>query len=295
MTDRIRPRRSVLYVPGSNERALEKAKALPTDCLILDLEDPVASEVKAEARANVAKVVGSGGFGYRETVIRINALSTEWGHRDLRMATAAGADSILVPKVSSASDIVAVRSALAAAEARSGTMIWIMMETPLAVLRAEAIAAAAGDPDYPLEVFVMGTNDLAKESRAAMTAGRAPMLAWLSTSVLAARAYGLDIVDGVYNNFKDAEGFRAECEHGRSLGMDGKTLIHPGQIEACNEVFSPNQEDVAWSRRIIAAFEEPQHARKGAISLDGRMVERLHRDVARRTVAIAEAILARPA
>ena len=291
----IRPRRSVLYMPGSNARALEKAKTIAADALILDLEDAVAPDAKALARDQVCAAVKAGGYGPRELVIRINALGTEWGHADLKMAAAVGAGSILVPKVSAASDLVAVRSALAAAEARSRTVLWIMVETPLAVLRAEAIAAAAADPDYPLEVFVMGTNDLAKESRAAMTAGRAPMLAWLSTSVLAARAYGLDIVDGVYNNFKDGEGFRAECLHGRSLGMDGKTLIHPGQIEACNEVFSPSAEDVAWSRRIIAAFEEPQHARKGAISLDGRMVERLHREVAKRTVAIAEAILARAA
>ncbi|MEZ5775787.1 MAG: CoA ester lyase [Hyphomicrobiaceae bacterium] len=293
MTDAIRPRRSVLYVPGSNARALEKAKSLAADCLILDLEDSVAPDAKAEARRTIAEVVGAGGFAHQEVVIRVNALSSDWGAEDLRMAAAAPAHAVLVPKVSQPGDLAAVRAALAAASAPAGLALWAMMETPAGIINAPAICAAAAAPAHALEVLVMGTNDLAKETRAAMTAGRAPMLAWLSASVLAARAYGLDIIDGVYNNFQDAEGFRAECQHGRSLGMDGKTLIHPGQIGPGNEIFSPATAEVDWARRIIAAFEDPANAAKGVISLDGRMVERLHRDMARRTVAIADAIGAR--
>jgi citrate lyase subunit beta/citryl-CoA lyase len=290
--EQFRPRRSVLYVPGSNERALEKAKGLAADCLILDLEDSVAGEVKEVARATVATVVAKGGFGRQEVVVRVNGLATEWGAADLAMAARCGAAAVLLPKVSSPDDLAAARRALEAAGAPPSLRLWSMIETPLGILRIAEIAAAAAAERHALAVLVMGTNDLAKETRAALAPGREPMLGWLSTGVIAARAYGMDIVDGVYNQHQDAEGFRAECLQGRALGMDGKTLIHPNQVGPCNEVFSPVPDDVALARRIIAAFELPENAAKGAIAIDGRMVERLHRDMARRTVAIAEAIAA---
>ncbi len=286
----IRPRRSVLYMPGSNARALEKAKTLQADVLILDLEDAVAPEAKETARTQVCEAVSAGGYGRRELVIRINAPETPWGPEDLEAAVAARPDAILVPKVSRADDIRDIADRLAAAGAPGGIGLWAMMETPLAMLNAGEIAATAADPRNRLEAFVMGTNDLAKETRAAITADRLPMLAWLSTSVAAGRAYGIDIVDGVYNDFRNEDGFAAECAQGRALGFDGKTLIHPSQIAPCNAAFSPGADEIADARAIIAAFREPENEGKGAINLDGRMVERLHLETAERTVAIAEAI-----
>jgi citrate lyase subunit beta/citryl-CoA lyase len=277
-------------MPGSNARALEKAKSLAADCLLFDLEDAVAPDAKAEARELVCQAVRGGGYGKREVVIRINPLDSDWGADDLAAAAGTGADAILVPKVEKPADLEAVREKLADADAPKDLALWAMMETPLAVLDAKDIAAAGAAQAYPLKVFVMGTNDLAKETRAELTRDRLPMLAWLSICVAAGRAYGLDIIDGVFNDFRDEEGLVAECRQGRALGMDGKTLIHPGQIGPCNAVFSPPHEDVDWARKVIAAFEAPENRSKGAISVEGRMVELLHADMARRTIAITEAI-----
>lgn len=282
----IRPRRSVLYMPGANARALEKARGLAADCLILDLEDAVAPDAKAEARQRVAEAVRARGFGPREIVIRVNAIETQWGIADLEAAVVAGPDAILIPKVSRPGDIVSAAKILAARQAPPEMKLWAMMETPAAILDAAAIAAS----DNRLACFVLGTNDLLKETRARPDAGRFAVIPWLSTCVLAARANGLDVLDGVYNDFKDEAGFRAECDQGRSLGMDGKTLIHPSQITVCNEIFSPSDDEIAWSRSVIVAFDQPENAGAGVITLEGRMVERLHLDMARRTVTIAEAI-----
>lgn len=289
----IRPRRSVLYMPGSNARALEKARTLPADCLIFDLEDAVAPEAKEAARKQVVEAVRAGGYAPREVIIRVNGLGTPWGRDDLRAAGQAGADALLVPKVETVDGLVEVRSVLHFNGSPPDLPLWAMMETPLAILQAGEIAATARAERNPLTVFVMGTNDLAKETRAQITPDRAPMLAWLSICIAAARAHGLEIIDGVYNDFRDEEGFRAECAHGRALGMDGKTLIHPGQIAPCNEVFSPTENEISWARRVLEAFSLPENAGKGAISIDGRMVEMLHLQMARRTVALAEAIAAR--
>jgi len=288
----VRPRRSVLYMPGANERALEKAKSLPADSLILDLEDSVAPEAKSAARDNVCAAVKNGGYGRRELVIRVNAVETAWGMDDLRAAASVAPDAILVPKVSNAGDIVTVSKVLDAIAAPEKTRVWAMMETPSSVLNARFIAALGADKETRLVCLVMGTNDLLKESRARALHNRIAVVPWLAMTIVAARAYGLDVLDGVYNDFRDEAGFREECEHGRTLGMDGKTLIHPSQVVPCNEVFSPTEEEVSWSRKIIAAFEDPVNARKGVIELEGKMVERLHRVMARRTVAIAEAIAA---
>lgn len=289
----IRPRRSVLYMPGSNARALEKAKTLPTDAVILDLEDSVAPDAKVTAREQVMAVAKAGGFGSREVVIRINGLSGPWGLADLEAAAAVAPDAILVPKVSKAADVFEAVAVLDRLGAPESVKLWAMFETPLAVLNAHEIAAAASVKEgRRLAVFVLGTNDLAKETRARFVAGRTTMLPWLTTAVAAGRAYGLDVIDGVYNNLSDMDGFRAEVEQGRDLGMDGKTLIHPNQLPLANEVFSPSEAEVAQAEKILAAFALPENASKGVISLDGRMVERLHAEMAERTVAIARAIAA---
>ncbi len=287
----IRPRRSVLYMPASNTKVLDKARSLDADCLIFDLEDAVAPEAKDAARANALATVAAGGYGRRELIIRINGAGTPWHEEDLRAAAGCGADAVLVPKLQSAQGLSALRASLDQAGVPS-CRLWAMMETPLAVLNAGEIAAAAPHDRFPLAVFVMGTNDLAKDTRALLTRDRLPMLAWLSTCVAAARAFGLDIIDGVFNDIADGDGLAAECAQGRALGMDGKTLIHPSQIAPCNAAFSPSDEDIAWARRIREAFALPENAGKGAISLDGRMVERLHADMAARTLALAEAIRA---
>jgi citrate lyase subunit beta / citryl-CoA lyase len=287
-----KPRRSVLYMPGANARALDKARSLPADCLMFDLEDSVAPEEKETARAQVIASVREGGYAPREVIIRVNALSTPWGEEDIRAAATSGANALLLPKVDGPESLATARAMLARAGAPGDLALWAMMETPLAVIRAPEVAAGVSELN-PLTVFVMGTNDLAKETRAALAPGRTPMLAWLSACVLAARAYGLEIIDGVFNDFSDDDGFAAECAQGRELGMDGKTLIHPRQIGPCNAAFSPSAEDIADAREIIAAFDSPENADKGAISVNGRMVERLHADMARRTVALAEAIAAR--
>jgi citrate lyase subunit beta/citryl-CoA lyase len=293
MATTLRPRRSVLYMPGSNARALEKARTLPADCLILDLEDAVAPDAKDLARGQVAAAVAAGGFGLREVFIRINGLDTPWGAADLDAAAKAAPDVILVPKVSDPEDLVRIGRVLAAAGTPDQTRVWAMMETPRAMLAALEIADAAQDPVTRLAGFVMGTNDLAKDTRARWVPGRAPMLPWLMTCVAAARANGLDIADGVYNALADEEGFKRECAEARDLGFDGKTLIHPNQVAPCNAAFSPTAEEVAWSRTVIAAFDAPEAQGKGALQVEGRMVERLHAEMARRVVAIAESISAR--
>jgi citrate lyase subunit beta / citryl-CoA lyase len=284
----IRPRRSVLYMPGSNARALEKAKTIAADALILDLEDAVAPDAKAQARDQVCAAVKAGGYGRRELVIRINALDTPWGNDDLAAAVAAAPDTILLPKPGSGADIVQAADALKGAPDK--TRLWAMIETPLAILNVQDIAAASRLSGTRLDCFVMGTNDLVKETRADLSSSRRPALYWLSATVTAARAYGLDVLDGVYNNFKDADGFHRECVHGRALGFDGKTLIHPDQVAVANEVFAPPDGEVAWARKIMAAFDQPESKGKGVITVEGRMVELMHAEMARRTVAIAEAI-----
>jgi citrate lyase subunit beta/citryl-CoA lyase len=285
-----RPRRSVLYMPGANERALEKAKSLPADAVILDLEDSVAPDAKPEARVKVATAVKQGGYGRREVVIRPNALETAWGTADILSAAEAAPDAILVPKVAHPGDIISAAKILKSVHAPEKTKLWAMMETPMAMLNAREIAAAGADPENRLVCLVMGTNDLLKESRARALHNRFAVVPWLAMTVVAARAYGLDIIDGVYNDFKDEPGFREECEHGRTLGMDGKTLIHPAQVAPCNEIFSPTDEEVDWSRKIIAAFDLPENARKGVITVEGKMVERLHLVQAKRTVTIANSV-----
>src|SRR5690349_8447465 len=288
----IRPRRSVLYMPGSNARALEKAKSLPADGVILDLEDSVAPDAKEAARDRVAAAVKAGGFGSREVIIRVNGVDTPWHADDLSAAAHAAPDAILVPKVSSPDVLERIGRRLLDMGTAHKTQVWAMIETPLAIFNIPAIAAEAKDSEARLTVFVMGTNDLAKETRARLVPGRAPMLGWLSNCVAAARHYGLDILDGVYNDIGDAEGFAAECQQGVEFGFDGKTLIHPNQIEPCNQAFSPSAEEVAQARKMIAAFDLPENKNKGVMQIDGRMVERMHAEMARRTVAIADAIAA---
>ena len=286
----MRPRRSVLYMPGSNARAIEKARTLPADAVIFDLEDSVAPEGKAAARQQVLNAVTAGGFGAREIIIRINGLDTEWWLDDLNAAAKAKPDAVLVPKVSIPGHLEDVAERLIDISADQKIRIWAMMETPLAMLNAGEIAAAAKDVETRLSAFVMGTNDLAKDTRAKITPGRAPMVPWLMGCVTAARAHGIDILDGVYNDLGNAEGFARECDEARDMGFDGKTLIHPNQVRPCNAAFSPSTEEVANARKIIAAFSLPENKDKGVVQLDGRMVERLHADMARRTVAIARAI-----
>jgi citrate lyase subunit beta / citryl-CoA lyase len=284
----LRPRRSVLYMPGANERALEKAATLAADALILDLEDAVAPDAKADARQRVCEAAGSGRYGPREVTIRVNGIGTPWHDDDLRAAGKAGPDGVLVPKVGSPEDVHLIERALDAAGAPEHTRIWAMLETPIAMLQARDICAAS----ERLAVLVMGTNDLAKELQAEHVPGRQPLLGGLSLCLLAARATGKAILDGVYNDITDAEGFEAECRQGREMGFDGKTLIHPSQLEPCNRVFAPSAEEVDKATRIIEAFDEAQADGRGVVTVDGRMVENLHFEQARRTLAQAEAIQA---
>jgi citrate lyase subunit beta/citryl-CoA lyase len=279
-------------MPGSNAKALARAKTLPADALILDLEDSVAPDQKIIARGQVAEAVRAGGFGGREVVVRINGPHTPWGEEDLAAASAVGPDAILLPKVDGAGAIMAAARSLREAGAPDRTRIWAMMETPNAILNAGSIAAVAADSTSRLAVMVMGLNDLAKETRARLTLGRPTMTAWLATCVVAARAHGVDIIDGVYNDIKDLDGFRLECLQGRDMGLDGKTLIHPCQIDICNDAFAPTSAEVESAAAIVEAFALPENAGKGVIQLNGRMVELLHADMARKTLAIANGIAA---
>ena len=288
----VRPRRSVLYMPGSNERALEKAKNIQADALILDLEDAVAPDAKIDARNKVCAAVKSGGYGKRELIIRVNGLETPWGADDLFAAAAAGPDPSLVPEGRRPGALTSAAKGLFGAGAPEKTKLWAMIETPMAILNVREIAMAGIEREHRLTCLVMGTNDLLKESHARAYKDRFAVVPWLSMSIVAARAYGLDVLDGVYNDFRDETGFRAEAEHGRTLGMDGKTLIHPGQVAIANETFSPSETEVAWSRKIIAEFEKPENVKQGVITVEGRMVERLHLVMAQRTVAIFDAIQA---
>lgn len=280
-------------MPGANAKALEKAKSLPADVLLLDLEDSVAPEAKADARAQVAAAVKERGYGRREVIVRINALSTPWGGDDIDAAGAAGPDGMLAPKVESADQVRALNAAMSHAGFARDATLWVMIETPRAILNIAEIAAAARDTR--LAVFVLGLNDLAKESRARAGATRAPFFAALSLAVTAARAEGLAAIDGVFNDIADAAGFEAECRQGLEFGFDGKTLIHPSQIEMANTVFAPTEEELTRARAVIAAFALPENAGKGVIKVDGRMTELLHLEEAKRVVAVAEAIEARNA
>lgn len=284
----VRPRRSVLYMPGANERALEKAKSLDADALILDLEDAVSPESKQDARQRVCAAVASGEYGRREVTIRVNGAETEWHAEDLRAAAQAGPAAVVVPKVDSAEAVHAVERILVSAGAPEHTAIWAMVETPVAMLRAEEIAGAS----ERLTVLVMGTNDLANELHAEHLPGRAPLLSGLSLALLGARTHGKVILDGVYNDVADLDGFETECVQGRQFGFDGKTLIHPKQLEPCNRVFAPADADVEWSRRIIDAFEQARAEGKGVVTVDGKMIENLHVSNAQRILALHEAITA---
>ncbi len=282
----LRPRRSVLYMPGANSRALEKAKTIAADALILDLEDAVAPDAKPEARANVVAAVASGDYGTKELTIRCNGLDTPWGADDLRAAAQAGPHGVVIPKVNSIEDLRRVEDALVAAGAPEHTKIWAMLESPHAVMRAYDICSGSDR----LTVLVMGTNDLAKELRCALVPGRAPLMHGMSVCLNAARAAGKIILDGVYNAIDDADGFAAECVEGAQMGFDGKTLIHPSQVEPCNQAYSPTAAEIDHARRVIAAFDEAVAAGKGVVTVDGRMIENLHVDNARRVLAVAAAI-----
>ena len=286
------PRRSLLFMPGSNSRALEKARVLAADAMILDIEDSVAPDAKGLAREQIAKAIAVGGFGKREVWIRTNALDTPFWADDVKMAAKAKPDAILVPKVSSLDDLRTISGALREANADPSIRLWTMIETAHAVLHAEELAAASRDVEPRLSGFVFGPNDISRETRIRMQPGRAIMLPMIIHCILATRAYGLEILDGPYSDFSNIDGFNQECTQARDLGFDGKTLIHPGQIEACNAIFTPPEEEVARARKIIAAFDLPENASRGAISLDGQMVERLHADMARRTIALADSITA---
>ncbi|HMJ77593.1 MAG TPA: CoA ester lyase, partial [Iamia sp.] len=281
-----RPRRSVLYMPGANERALEKAKGLAADAIIFDLEDAVAPDAKAEARDRVCAAVASGEYGNRELTIRVNGLDTEWHAEDLAAAAAVGPAAVVVPKIGSVADVGAVEAGLEKAGAPDHTAIWAMVETPAAILSALDIASSS----ERLTVLVMGTNDLAKELQAEHVPGRQPLLTGLGLCLLAARATGKVILDGVYNDIKDPEGFEAECVQGRQLGFDGKTLIHPSQLEPANRVWAPAEEAVDDARALIATFTDGVAAGKGVVTHDGRMIENMHVDNARRLIALSEAI-----
>ena len=281
------PRRSVLYMPSSNERALEKAKSLPVDGLILDLEDAVGPDHKDSARENACAAAASGDYGQREVTIRINGVGTQWHEADLAAAAEAGPAGVVVPKVGSADEVRTLVAGLEAAGAPDHTRLWAMIETPEAVFNVREIASASPR----LAVLVMGTNDLVKELHAEHVPGRGPLLTSLQLSLLAAREVGIAILDGVYNDVKNAEGFEAECVQGRDFGFDGKTLIHPGQVEPCNAIFAPSEESVAEARGILEAWQAG--AGSGVVTHNGRMVENLHVDIARRVLAVHEVVSAR--
>ena len=285
MTDTLRPRRSVLYMPAANARALEKAKDIPADALIFDLEDAVAPDAKETARDQAVAAATSGDYGNREITIRCNGLDTPWGAADIAAAAAAGPAGIVIPKVTGAAHLGEIASAMEAGGAPDHTSIWPMIETPDAIFAAREIAAFDR-----VSVMVMGTNDLAKELRATQVPGRHSLVPHLASAVLAARAEGVVIVDGVFNDIADAEGFEAECRQGYEMGFDGKTLIHPSQVSPTNEAWAPSPDEIEHAHRVIAAFEEAEAEGRGVITVDGRMIENLHVDQARRCLAVAGAI-----
>ena len=287
MDNLARPYRSVLYIPGSNERALEKAKGLAVDAIIFDLEDAVAIDAKAEARTLLAKMLGEGGFGPRFQIVRLNGMTTEWGPADLATIAPVGPQAVLLPKVGSAAEIEAVATELDKHPSCDETRIWAMMETPIGILNAASIAMAPR-----MGGFVMGTNDLAKELMTRFRPDREPLLTSLQLCLLAARAAGIAIVDGVYNAFKDEDGLKAECVQGRDMGFDGKSLIHPAQVAIANEVFAPSDAEIDLARRQITAFEAAEAEGKGVAVVDGKIVENLHIVTARQTLAKADAIAA---
>jgi citrate lyase subunit beta/citryl-CoA lyase len=283
----LRPRRSVLYMPAANERALEKAKTIPADAIIFDLEDAVAPDAKDAARTNAVAAAGSGEYGNRELTIRCNGLDTPWGAADIAAAAGSGAAAVVIPKVGSVAYLDEVSRLLDEGGAPASLTIWAMVETPTAILDVRAIAA------HPrVTVLVMGTNDLAKELRAGLVRGRHPLVPHLATALLAAREAGKVIVDGVFNDVKDLDAFRDECVQGAEMGFDGKTLIHPTQVDVANDVWAPSEADVEHARKVIAAFDEAVAEGRGVITVDGRMIENLHVDNARRTLAVADAIAA---
>jgi citrate lyase subunit beta / citryl-CoA lyase len=280
----VRPRRSVLFMPGANARALEKARTLPADVLVLDLEDAVAPEMKPQARAQVASAIRAGGYGHREVIVRVNALSTPWGRDDLAAAAAAGADAVLLPKIESAETVTAAIAALGPA-----LSVWCMLETPRGILNAPAIATASPR----VAALVMGTSDLTKDLHARVTRERAPLVTSLQVCVLAARSAGVTALDGVHLDLEDDAGFAAACRQAAGFGFDGKTLIHPKQVAVANEVFAPAAGEVDWARRVIAAHADAVAAGRGVTVLDGRLIENLHVDDAHRVLALADAIAAR--
>ena len=284
-----RPRRSVLYLPGSNPRALDKARTLPADGLIFDLEDAVAPEAKEAARANVAAELSEGGYAPRELVLRVNGLDTVWGHADIAVAATLPIDAVLLPKVESADRVRLAASLLDALGAPPELSVWCMVETPLGVLRAAEIAGASSR----LAALVLGTSDLTKDLNARETRDRLPLTTALGLVLLAARAYGCAVLDGVQLDLADAAGFAASCRQGRELGFDGKTLIHPTQIEPANQAFAPSADEIARARRLVAAYTQGVATGKGAIRHEGRLIEALHVEAARRTLALAEAIARR--
>jgi citrate lyase subunit beta/citryl-CoA lyase len=286
MTTTARPRRSVLYMPGSNARALEKGKSVSADGLILDLEDAVAPDAKVIARKQVVEAVRGGGYGKRELLIRVNAMNTPWGYEDLVTAAHAGAHAVLLPKVDSAETVRQADAVLSAAGAPASLRIWCMMETARGMLHAEQIAQSSAR----LGGLVMGTSDLAKELHCGHTPMRLPMITALGLCMLAARACGLPILDGVYLDLADDDGFRASCKQGVELGFDGKTLIHPKTVDVANEVFAPTEAEVMQARRIIEAFEVASSEGKGVVVVDGKLIENLHVENAKRLVAMADAI-----
>lgn len=292
LTD-LRLRRSVLYMPGSNQRALEKAKSLPCDSIILDLEDAVGPEEKDTAREQVCAAVKSGGYGERELIIRVNAPQTPWGEADLHAAIEAKPDAILMPKVSSPAVLESIADRLESLDAPESINVWAMIETPASILNIYEIAKAKRDRRNRLTCLVLGTNDLSKDTWAKIVPGRAPMLPWMMTALAAARSEGLTILDGVFNDISDVEGCREECRQARDLGFDGKTLIHPNQLEPANTSFAPTEEEVRRAKMVIEAFERPEYAKRGAIKLEGRLYERQHLAMNRRAVNWSEAIQAK--
>jgi citrate lyase subunit beta / citryl-CoA lyase len=282
----FRPRRSLLFIPGSNPRALEKARSLPADGLIIDLEDAVAAEAKEEARAIVAAALAAGGYGGREIVLRVNPLDTPWGHADLAAAATLPIDAVLLPKVESADRVRLTVSLLEALGAPEQLSVWCMIETPLGILEAREIAAASPR----LAVLVLGTSDLTKDLHAVATRDRLPLITALGLAMLAARAHGLAILDGVHLDLTDEEGFALVCRQGRELGFDGKTVIHPMQIGPANIAFAPSAAEIEWSRRIIAAHAAAAAAGKGVVLVDGKLIESLHVENARRLLGLAEGI-----